>query len=173
MSGKYFKTKQGKRTQLKTTVGWAFQIKWKNGTKQWVNLKDFKESNPVDVAEYVTARGIQDEPAFAWWVPYTLQKRDVIVSAVSSRVRKCSHKYGIEIPTSITHAKWIDRKNGNNFWTDAILKEMNNVGITFTILDLGKKAPQGCTKASGHLEFDVDMDFMRKARWFKDGHRSP
>ena len=137
------------------------------------HLKDLKESNPVGVAEYVTARGIQDESAFAWWVPYTLQKRDVIVSAVSSRVRKCSHKYGIEIPTSITHAKRIDQKNGNTFWTDAILKEMKNVGIAFTILDMGKKAPPGWTKASGHLVFDVKMDFTRKARWVKDGHRSP
>ena len=132
-----------------------------------------KESNPVDVAEYVTAREIQDEPAFAWWVPYTLRKRDIIVSAVSSRVRKCSHKYGIEISTSITHAKRIDQKNGNTFWTDAILKEMKNVGIAFTILDLGKKAPPGWTKASVHLVFDVKMDFMRKSRWVKDGHRSP
>ena len=173
MSGKYFKTKQGKRTQRKTTVGWALQIKWKNGTKQWVNLKDLKESNPVDVAEYFMARGIQDEPAFAWLVMYTLRKRDVIVSAVSLRVRNCSHKYGIEIPTSITHAKRIDQNNGNTFWADAILKEMKNVGITFTILDLGKKSPPGWTKASGHLVFDVKIDFTRKVRWVTDGHRSP
>ena len=84
------------------------------------------------------------------------------MSAVSLRVRKCSHKYGIEIPTSITHAKRIDQKNGNTFWTDAILKEMKNVGIAFTILVLGKKAPPGWTKASGHLVFDVKMEFMRE-----------
>ena len=95
------------------------------------------------------------------------------MSAVSSRVRKCSHKYGIEIPTSITHAKRIDQKNENTFWTDAILKEMKNVGIAFTILDLGNKSPPGWTKASGHLVFDVKMDFTRKVIWAKDGHRSP
>ena len=32
ISGKYFKTKQVKETQRKTTVGWALQIKWKNGS---------------------------------------------------------------------------------------------------------------------------------------------
>ena len=32
ISGKYFKTKQGRQTQRKTTVGWALQIKWKNGS---------------------------------------------------------------------------------------------------------------------------------------------
>ena len=95
------------------------------------------------------------------------------MSAVSSRVTKCSHKYGIEIPTYITHATQTDQKNGNTFWTDAILKEMKNVGIAFTILDLGKKAPPGWTKASGHLVFDIKMEFTWKARWVNDEHRSP
>ena len=93
------------------------------------------------------------------------------MSAISSRVRKCSHKYGIEIPTSIAYAIMIDLKNGHNLWMDAITKEMTNVGITLTILDEGKKAPPGWTKASGHMVFDVKMDFTRKARWVKDATR--
>ena len=28
-------------------------------------------------------------------------------------------------------------------------------------------------KSSGHLIYDVKMDFTRKARWVKDGHRAP
>ena len=95
-------------------MGRALQIKWNNGSKQWVKLKDLKESNPVDIVEYATACGIKEEPAFAWWVPYTLRKRYMIVSAVSSRVRNCSHKYGIEIPTSIAHTKIINLKNEKN-----------------------------------------------------------
>ena len=31
----------------------------------------------------------------------------------------------------------------------------------------------GYTKSSGHLIFDVKMDFLRKARWVKDGHHTP
>ena len=112
MSGKYLKTKKGRQTQQKTTVGWALKIKWKNGSTKWIKLKDLKELNPVDVVEYATTRGIQEEPAFSLWVLYTLRKRDMIMSAVSSRVRKCSHKYGIEIPSSIAHAKRVDLKNG-------------------------------------------------------------
>ena len=95
MADKFFKTNPGKLTQRHTTVGWSFLIKWKNGPKEWVHLKVLKDSNPVDVADYFTARGIEQEPAFAWWVPYTLRKHDVIVSSVSSQVRKASHKYGI------------------------------------------------------------------------------
>ena len=35
---------------------------------------DMKESYPIEVAEYATALGIQDEPAFAWWTNDVLQK---------------------------------------------------------------------------------------------------
>ena len=132
-----------------------------------------KDSNPVDVAEYVTARGIEQEPAFAWWGTYTLRKRDVIVSDISSRLRKASHKYRIDIPTSIASARKIDEKNGNNYWITVINKEMTNVGIAFTILDYGIKPPLVWRKASGHLVFNANMDFTRKARWVKDGHRTP
>ena len=37
-----------------------------------------------------------------------------------------THKYGIEIPTSVENAEHIDWRNGNHFWYDA--KEMANVG---------------------------------------------
>ena len=50
---------------------------------------------------------------------------------------------------------------------------MTNVGISFTILDDGIKPPPVWRKASGHLVFNVKMDFTRKARWVKDGHRTP
>ena len=50
---------------------------------------------------------------------------------------------------------------------------MTNVGIAFTILDDGVKPSPGWRKASGHLVFDVKMEFTRKARWVKDGHRTP
>ena len=49
-----------------TTVGCKFRVKWKDSTTTWISLKDLKEFNPIEVSEYVTARIIQDEPAFAW-----------------------------------------------------------------------------------------------------------
>ena len=67
-----------------TTCGWSLLIKWKDETASWVPLKDLKESQPVEAAEYEKSIGIADEPDFAWWVPYTLKKRDVILSAVKS-----------------------------------------------------------------------------------------
>jgi hypothetical protein len=43
--------------------------------KTWERLANLKESNSIEVAEYVVTRGIEDEPAFTWcWVPYTLEE---------------------------------------------------------------------------------------------------
>ena len=99
-------------------------------------MKDLKESNPMDVEEYATARGVEYKPSFSWWLPHTLRKRDVIVAAVSLSVHKCSHKYRIELPIPVAESRRIDQKNGNTFWVDAIHREMDNVGVHFALLPL-------------------------------------
>ena len=98
MENKYFITRTGTKRMRQTTVGWSFLVKFGDGSCQWIDLKVLKESNPVQVGEYVIARGLQDEPAFAWWVPYVMRKRDIIVSSIKSRVKRTTHKYGIEMP---------------------------------------------------------------------------
>ena len=88
-------------------------------------------------------------------------------------MRKATHKYGIEIPTSVKHAEEIDKKNGNTLWQDAIRLEISNIGVAFDILERGENPPPGYSKSSGHMIYDVKMDFTRKGRWVKDGHRTP
>jgi hypothetical protein len=56
---------------------------------------------------------------------------------------------------------------------DSLAKEMRNLNIAFKCLEPGEKAPPGWFKASGHIIFDVKMDFRRKAWWVKDGHKTP
>ena len=148
-------------------------MKLKDGTTTWISLKDLKESNPIEAAEYVIARSIQDEPDFAWWVPLTLRKRDRIIASVNFRTRKATHKYGIEIPTSIKHTEEIDRRNKNIFWQDAIILEMSNIGVAFKTFDTGENPPAGYRKSSGHMIYSAKMDFTRKVIWVKDGHRTP
>ena len=166
-------TKRGQRRMRKTTQGWKLLVKWADGSESWIPLKDMKESHPVEVAEFARSRDIADQPAFAWWVPYTLRKRDIILSKMKARIRKTNRKYGIEIPTSIEHANELDRKNNNTMWRDALNKEMTNVGVAFEILSEGKKAPPGWRGVTGHLIWDLKMDFTRKARWVLDGHKAP
>ena len=135
-------------------------------------LKDLKESNPVDTAEFAMARGIADEAAFAWWVPYTLKKRNVIIGKVQAQFRKTTHKYGVELPSIINNAKQLDSKNNNSLWCDALAEEMYNVGVAFEVLGEGKGAPPGWHKVTGHLCWDVKFNFERKARWVLDGHKT-
>ena len=95
------------------------------------------------------------------------------ISAMKMRLRKTTHKYGIEIPTSVDHTMEIDSKNGNTIWKDALALEMFNVGVALEILEEGQAAPPGWKKASGHLIQDVNIVFTRKARWVLDEHKTP
>ena len=76
-------------------------IGMKDGSEQWYPLKDMKESYPVQVVEYDVAKGISNYPEFSWWVPYTIKKRNAVISVIKSRLKVATHKYGVEIPTSI------------------------------------------------------------------------
>ena len=135
-------------------------------------MKDLKESYPIEVAEYATSRSIDSEPAFSWWVPFTLKKRDRVIMAVKQRVKKRSHKYGVEVPMSVEDAYNLDRKNGNDFWRRAISKEMKNILIAFDFLSEGEEVPANLKKLGVHLIFDVKMDMTRKARLVAEGHKT-
>ena len=45
-------TVNGRQHSHKTTKGWKFCIQWIDGSTSWEALKDLKESNPVEIAEY-------------------------------------------------------------------------------------------------------------------------
>jgi hypothetical protein len=47
-------------------------------------MKDLKESNPLELAEYAKASKLVSEPAFAWWVQTVLRRRDQIINKVAS-----------------------------------------------------------------------------------------
>ena len=119
---------------------------WKDGSTSWEKLSDLKESHPVLTAEYAAMTDIDRKPAFNWWVPHVLKKRDRIISMVkhrSARYLKRTHKFGIEVPKTVTDAHDLDRRNGNTFWTDAIAKEMKEVRKAFEILTDDKAVPIG------------------------------
>eukprot|EP00957_Ditylum_brightwellii_P107659 8213466-Ditylum_brightwellii.AAC.1 len=105
-----------------------------------------KESHPVETSEYAKAQGITEKPVFHWWVPYTLCKHDVILAKVKAQVRKTTHKYDIQIPTSVVHAIELDKQNGNTFWQDALKREMTNICIAIGVLPDGQSAPVGWSK---------------------------
>ena len=81
----------------------------------------------MQLVEFPTLNKISDEPAFVWWLNYTLKKKGRIISKLKSKFFEKTHKDGIRIPYSIEDAIEIDKANGNNLWWDALMKEIKNV----------------------------------------------
>jgi hypothetical protein len=164
--------KVGSNRQIrKTSKGWYFCVEWKDGTTSWERLADLKESNPAEVAEYAATKNLHDEPAFAWWVPHVLKKRNIIIAAVTKRYHKRTHKFGIQVPKTWDKAVKLDEGNGNTLWQDAIRKDMNNVRIAFQFLNGEEAIPPTYQEIKCHMIFDVKMeDFRRNARFVVGGH---
>jgi hypothetical protein len=99
-------------------------------------------------------------------VPYTLKKRDTIISAVNKRYWKRTHKHGILVPKSVAEAYEIDKENGDDRWARSIQKEMNAVRVAIHILEDGVNPPPGYQYMDCHLVFDVKFDdgFCFKSR---------
>ncbi|KAL7539643.1 hypothetical protein ACHAXR_009466 [Thalassiosira sp. AJA248-18] len=127
---------RGRSYLRRTTAGWQLCCEWKDGPTLWEKLSDLKEYHPVVTAEYAVRQGISHEPAFNYWVPHELKKRDRIISLVrqqKTRYLKRNQKFGIELPKTAKEALDLDQKNGNTLWADAIAKEMKVVQIAFDI----------------------------------------
>ena len=90
-------------------------MEYQDGSTQWVSLHDVKESNPVQMAEYAVANKLVEEPAFRWWVPYTLKKRDRIIKAMGKRFHRKLEKFGLKVPRNMKEALEIDRETGTAF----------------------------------------------------------
>ena len=97
---KFVVSKTGRKSLRKNNKVWDLLCLQKYGSTTWAPLKDLKESNPVDIAEYVVGNKIPEETAFSQWVTYTLKKQNHIFAKVKARFLKKSHKFGVEVPTS-------------------------------------------------------------------------
>ena len=169
----FITTRTGTKRRRETTIRWDLLVQWKDGSTNWIALKDLKESYPVQVAEYSVGARILMEPAFAWWVPYTLKKRNWIVAKVKSKYWIQTHKFGVRIPKSVQEAKELDHQNGNSLWWEAICKEMKNVRPAFEVWEKDiSQIPPGYQQIKCHMVFDVKMgeNFRRKARFVAGGH---
>ena len=172
-------SKNGNKVPKKTTIGWQLNVEWKDGSSDWVALKDLKESNPVEIAEYAVANKLVEEPAFKWWVADVMRRRNRIISKLKSRYWKTTHKFGIRVPKSVEEAYKIDAETGTDLWTESIKKEMGKVRVAFERWDEGTleqardgKKLVGYQEIGCHMIFDIKMDgsFTRKARLVAGGH---
>ena len=169
----FTKSNSGGQRKVETTRGWEILLQWKDGSTTWEALKDIKECYPVQMAEYAIENRIDDKPAFTWWVPHVVGKRNRIISKVKSKYWVRTHKFGLRIPKTVEEAITIDKENGNKLWWEAICKEMRDVRIAFEVFEGSENdIPHGYQKINCHLIFDIKMgeNFRRKARMVAGGH---
>ena len=132
----------------------------------WVSLADIKDSYPVQVADYAVTNQLTQEPAFRWWVPFILKKRERILKKVKTKYCwSVTNKYGLELPKSVAQALAIDKRTGTDFWEKAIEKEIRNVFPAFEFLKSDNiQVPPRFQFVETYFVFDTKMDLTRKAR---------
>ncbi len=145
----------------------------------WLPLRDVKESNPIELAEYAIACKIDHEPAFRWWVPLVIQKRHRMINKVKKKYWRTTHKYGVRILKSVAEALQLDREKWQYKLGPRNQEKMTKAQVSYLPVD-GYTPEQvranQCDALRGHQEikcriiFDVKMDFMQKARFVAGGH---
>ena len=162
-----------------TTRGWDLLVEWKDGSSSWIPLKNFKASNPVELAKHAAGNCFDVEPTFKWWVRDVLRRCNRIIAKLKAKYWRTTHKFEIQVPQSVDESLAIDKENVNKLWYTAIQKEMKNVRVAFEAWEEGSlnDARRGqkllwYQKIRCHTIFDINMDgqFTRKARYVAGGH---
>ena len=99
----------GNKRRRETTKVWEVSIRWKDVSYTWNQVKDVKESFPLQLVECAVLNQIADEPEFAWWINKVLKKRDRIISKTASKYLQKTHKYGLRIPHTVKEAIEIEK----------------------------------------------------------------
>ena len=85
-------THTGTKCRTITTKGWDILVQWKDGLMDWNTLKDLKNTYPVEFAKFAVQTNIHEMPAFAFWIPYVLKKRDRILSKLKTKYWERTHR---------------------------------------------------------------------------------
>ena len=57
-------SRNGNHVPKETTQGLSLMVSWKDGSSDWIPLKDLKAAYPIQIAEYAMANQIANKPAF-------------------------------------------------------------------------------------------------------------
>ena len=154
-----------------TTKGWDVKTKCTDQSTSWLPLAVVKESNHVELAEFVYTTGYESEPAFKWWFKKALRHGDRFFSCLKTiQYRKGRMKFRVQIPGTVEEALCLDKDDGNDLWKQAIEKEWKNFCISCNLLDCGESAPIGYKEITCHLIFDLKLDMTRKACYVAGRH---
>ena len=123
----FITTSSGTKHRRQTTKGVSIFVKWRDVNTTLVDLKDLEMAYPVQLAECGVAYQIHMKPAFAWWVPRTLQMRSQIIAKVKYKYWLKTHKFGLNLPKNMNQLIKFDCDNGNTLRWDSVWQYMKNI----------------------------------------------
>ena len=74
--------------QLLQKKGWDIQVRWKYGCYDWAPMSLVKQSNPIEIVDYIHDNNLHNEPAFRWLTRKILKKNERIINKTKARMRK-------------------------------------------------------------------------------------
>jgi hypothetical protein len=152
-------------------------VEWNNvnKTQSSINFSALSLSNPIPIISFARTNKVLDKMSFRHLVQYCQSKTEVeiaMVQKVLSSPTCIKFKFGIQIPNGIKHVIYLDKKNENSLWQDAIRTELKQLTDyqTFIALDSGEGIPKEYQKIPYHKVFDVKYDLRHKARLVAGGN---
>jgi hypothetical protein len=155
------------------------RVTWLNDYPSWITIDALRQQQPFLIIDYVIRRPqLLHHPEFRWANDFiadapALRRAAHAFRAVTNRTPK--YKFGVEVPYSISHALRLDAQNGNNFWRDAIDKELKQLNDYKTFhLKQPHDNLTDYTRIPYHCVFDVKFDGRRKCHLVAGGnHTTP
>src|SRR5210317_1626378 len=155
-------------------------VHYVNGTETWQDHDAVRLHDPLSLTLYVYSNGLQENSCFAWTKMYAKEHHEdgqslrAMINAARTSYRQPKLKFGVEVPKSVSHAAWLDRRNGNHLWRDSTQKEIDQICEyeTFRVLEDDKEMPDGYELIPYHIVYDVKYDGRRKARLVADGNHT-
>ena len=92
----------------------------------------------LQTAKFSLSHKIYQETKFNWWVQNVLKKQERIIAVVKKRTvryHKSNYRQVIYITNPVKEDYAIDENNDNNYWYDAVDKQVKNMQVTFKILE--------------------------------------
>jgi hypothetical protein len=112
-----------------TTKGVRVFVQFFSGDRRWIAMEAARGDNPIPLIEYSMQNNLwKKSERWKWTKEFDLDEVEDLRRAFTAKYEKTpKYKFGVQIPTSISHALRLDKLNGNNLWQEAIQKEMDQL----------------------------------------------
>jgi len=163
-------------SKMKWTKGKHVRVKaqFTDGDIKWVSMEAVRLQDPTALAIYALEHNLIQSPGWKWckdYICHGVERNDRRRAMATKTVGSPKYKFGIEIPTSPTHAYKLDRVNGDTLWRDATDTEIKQINDYTTFREPPDKFDwTGYKRVPYHFVYDCKFDLRRKARLVLNGN---